>query len=101
MKHNLYIIKCKDCYKIGHTKNLYVRNCTNQTGSPIAYDFTLYLELSKEEAVNLEKDLHKKLKEKNIKGEWFNCEMLDIMLLLKNHDLHTKLKFHKVGNEYI
>lgn len=46
---------------------------------------------NKSDRVKLEKHLHKVFSKYNIRGEWFDISMLDIMLELKRLGLHEKV----------
>lgn len=75
--------------KIGYTSNIKVRAASLQTGNAEKYRCIIFVEVDNPK--ELERDLHKKLAQYRIQGEWFNCDMLPISIELRKLGLLNQL----------
>jgi hypothetical protein len=73
---SIYLVKCNDFYKIGITYNVETRISCLGVGNP--YPLELIYSKKLHTAEQVESFLHNKYKEKNIKGEWFLLNEVDI-----------------------
>lgn len=84
MKKHIYLIKLSESgyYKIGYSNNINKRIKELSTGNAENIDLidSYYSVYYKE----IEKFLHNTLKSKNIKGEWFDLDILDEINFKKN-----------------
>lgn len=78
-KGYIYIIKSNLYYKIGKAKDIKQRYKDIEITNP---DIELIYSKEFENYHKIEKDLHKKFKEKHYKGEWFKLNSEDINLIL-------------------
>ena len=87
----IYLIKCNNFYKIGHTFNLDSRLNTFQTGNP--YTLEIYLAIKHPKAVEIEYYLQEIFIKKKVKREWFEFSEEDIIKiknLIENYDKKKK-----------
>ena len=87
----IYLIKCNNFYKIGHTFNLDSRLNTFQTGNPYALE--IYLAIKHPKAVEIEYYLQEIFIKKKVKREWFEFSEEDIIKiknLIENYDKKKK-----------
>mgnify|MGYP001582170625 CR=1 FL=1 len=80
-RYYIYIIKCKEFYKIGIANNLDSRLTTLQTGNP--YVLEIYFAKKHKLAIKLEKYLHNYFIEKRTNGEWFKLDDKDLEKIKK------------------
>ena len=71
----LYIIRAKNHYKIGVTKDVQNRLKQIQTGNHEKLELIDTIEIINE---SLESSIHKNLKEHSTNGEWFDCNLQTI-----------------------
>jgi len=95
---SVYFIKnTKEHIKIGIASNLKNRLSSIQTSNSEKVNYLFHVSLfSKSEALHVEKLLHKALFGKHVRGEWFCCDELDIMLQLRALNLHNQVVIDEV-----
>lgn len=90
----LYIIKCKEYYKIGIAKNLKNRLSQLQIGNPFELEMVWSKELKN--TLKIENVLHSELMKSKVRGEWFYFgENVDITLIIKQATLSALSQFDK------
>lgn len=72
----IYIIKCKNLYKIGISERVKKRFQTFNTSNPFELELIFFHPVKLARIV--EKDIHHKFSEKRIKGEWFKLNKKDL-----------------------
>jgi len=78
---SIYVIQCMDYYKIGYSKHPKQRMSDMQVGNP----FTLKI-VYEQKVKNFklaESVTHQNLSHKQIRGEWFNCELQEIISVIR------------------
>lgn len=83
-KSGIYILYSCGYYKIGITTNINKRISDLQTGNPFLIQLVFFKIVN--DASDLESELHKKYKNKNVLGEWFwlnNEDIQDIRSAVK------------------
>lgn len=76
----LYVLKCKDVYKIGITsRSVESRVADMTTGNPFPID--VVKDYSVANAFRLEQRLHSMFHDKKVHGEWFNLTQEDIQTI--------------------
>ena len=78
----IYLLKSKNLYKIGRTKCLKDRMKSYTTENP--FGVRLIIQKKVNDYIGIESKLLKKLKDKQVKGEWFKLDKKDI-LFIKNY----------------
>jgi thymidine phosphorylase len=78
----IYIIKSKNLYKIGRTKNLKNRFKTYRTENP--FEIKVIFQKKVNDYIKEEIKLLTKFKDKNYKGEWFKLDKKDIQWIKEN-----------------
>jgi predicted GIY-YIG superfamily endonuclease len=95
MKNRAYVYVIEDQQeriKIGVATDVKSRASSIQTGNADTLVVQGIVPCStREDAVNLEKDLHNHLTKYQIRGEWYSCSMLNVMLYLRTRNLHKKV----------
>lgn len=78
----VYLLKCENKYKIGYSQNV-ERRIKQLDKKP--FPLELVLKVYSDIALDIEQKLHKTLIEYNIRGEWYNSDILtiDIKALIK------------------
>ncbi len=89
----VYIMKCANYYKIGHSKNPKNRRLTIQTHNPL--DVKICALLKTESFIDIEKELHKIFITKRSRGEWFELQENDLIFLKVDYGFDFKIK---IGN---
>lgn len=77
----IYIIKCEQYYKIGISYDAYKRLKSLETSNP--FPLTLLYHLEVKDASKLEAQIHSRFKKKNVKGEWFELNNLELKFIIK------------------
>ena len=72
----IYILNCKEFYKIGITSNITKRKNELQVGNPFKINIIYFAKV--ENAARLESILHEKFWSKNVSGEWFKLNEKDL-----------------------
>jgi Predicted transcriptional regulators len=72
----VYVLKCRELYKIGRSNDLQFRMKAFRTANP--FDIEVIRLFETEKSLNLEKDLHKTFQHRRVNGEWFNLDSGDI-----------------------
>ena len=72
---NLYLIKCRQYYKIGVANDIESRLAQLSTGNPFPLEVELYYVFENAEVV--ERAVHQKFKAKRERGEWFSLSAED------------------------
>ena len=93
MNSGVYIISdINEKIKIGVATDFKNRISSIQTSnsSEIKVEGVIPLD-NKSDRAKLEKHLHKVFSKHNVRGEWFDVSMLDIMLELKRLGIHEKV----------
>ena len=100
----VYILESCGSYKVGVSGNINKRINTLSIGNP--FDIKLVYEteeLTSNSAYFIESLVHEELKEYNIRGEWFNCE-LNLIINTLRLKIGTKdikpVYIEKLNNEY-
>ena len=93
----VYIMKCSNYYKIGHSKNPKNRRATIQTHNPL--DVKICALLKTESFIDTEKSLHKYFITKRSRGEWFELEESDLIDLKVNWGFEFKIKIGKINKD--
>lgn len=75
----LYLIKCRDIYKIGIAADVKARLASLQTGNPYPIEVCAYYQFQDPSPV--EKSLHQKFYDKRKQGEWFALGGADLKAL--------------------
>lgn len=75
----VYIMKCANYYKIGHSKNPKSRRASIQTHNPL--DVKICALLKTNEFIKTEKKLHNQFLKRRTRGEWFELEEKDLIKL--------------------
>lgn len=80
-KKGMYIIKVRnsDLYKIGVTTNIVRRKKQFETANP--FEFYLHEFFPTEDCRKLEREVHKRYKEKRYKNEWFKLTEEDVLTI--------------------
>ena len=89
----VYLLRAGDLFKIGITKGL-VENRIKQLSTGNAEDIDLVNTYESERGRKIESILHRQFKHNNVRGEWFNLEVNDILnftKLCKNIDKNLEL----------
>jgi len=73
----VYVIEANKVYKIGKTINIETRFNNFITDNP--YKFNLITNIKVSDYIGVEKRLHKKFKDKLVRGEWFDLSKNDIL----------------------
>jgi len=89
--NGLYIIKVGEFCKIGITQNINARIKTIETYNPLNCELLFYEKI--ENSRGIEHFLHQKLKNKNIKNEWFKLSKKDINSVIQNIVELTKIEY--------
>lgn len=76
----VYVIRCDRYYKIGRSDNLRDRVRTLQTALP--FDVYLVRSFQVDDPSMFEMQLHKRYREKWVRGEWFELDIFDVEELL-------------------
>lgn len=86
----LYVLQCQNFVKIGVSKTPNRRIKQLQTGNP--YKIYLLLNLKVEDAYQAENFFHKKFKNQNSMGEWFevNSEIKQWVIDMKQYEYMQK-----------
>lgn len=91
----VYIMKCANYYKIGHSKNPKNRRSTIQTHNPLSVKIcALY---KSENAIQIEKDLHNRYSLKRTRGEWFELDETDLIELKVDLGFDFKIKISDIN----
>lgn len=77
----LYLIKCQQYYKIGVASDVESRLAQLSTGNPFPLEVKIVYEFDNAEIV--ERAIHQKLKNKRVRGEWFELSYEDTTELHK------------------
>ena len=75
MTQYLYIIRCREFYKIGVANDVESRLAQLSTGNPFPLEVQVLYEF--ENAEPIERALHQRYKENRVRGEWFKLEYDD------------------------
>jgi len=86
----VYIMKCANYYKIGHSKNPDSRRSTIQTHNPL--DVKICALLKTQDFLETEKNLHSYFSTKKSRGEWFELEESDLITLKVDFGFEFKIK---------
>jgi len=89
--NGLYIIRINEFYKIGITQNIESRLKTIETNNPYKPELIFYEKVS--ESFEIEQFLHRKLKRKNIKNEWFKLSKKDVKSTIKEIVKLTNIEY--------
>ena len=94
----VYLIQCENTtfYKIGISKiDYYLRLASMQSGCPLELKFVDAIH--SDDYKNLEQDLHRKLRDRRIRGEWFDLDEVSLRMVKKyfeeNSQPQTKIEF--------
>lgn len=79
----VYLVRCDDLYKIGQTTDIRLRLATLQTGNPYLLEVSLFIPCEFPEFNSLERALHKRFANQNIRREWFKLDMYDLKVVMK------------------
>lgn len=75
----VYVVECNGKYKIGKTSQPETRIPLLSTGNP--EDITTYGLWRVHNALEIEQSLHELFRPKNVRGEWFKLDQIDLQLL--------------------
>lgn len=76
----VYLVKCGDYYKIGRTKNFAQRFYCLQRYLPIQLDAVATVQV--EDNIKCERYFHRFLKNKRVRGEWFELSHKDVSYMI-------------------
>jgi len=77
----IYIIKCQKYYKIGKSYDAYQRMKNIELSSPFKLEMVYHAEVN--DAHKLEKKIHRKFRNKRVKGEWFELNKDEVKAVIK------------------
>lgn len=97
-KEQIYIIKSLDVIKIGYTTNLIKRMKSYDTHSP-HYKLLYFTNIP--DALDVEVFLHKKFKNKKVKGEWFRLNDEDLLVCILYIEKIKQLRLYNKKNEIL
>lgn len=84
----IYIIKCKNFYKIGRTKSF--KNRLNDYNDAYPFKIKVIRQIQVDDYVKVETTLLRKFRHKRVKGEWFKFSNDDLVQLNKEVDKYAK-----------
>lgn len=79
--NRVYVMKCRNFYKIGISGNPFQRLTNLQRENPFSIKLVIYKKFKN--ASEVERLLHRLFRNKNTKREWFNLQKRDIKTLVK------------------